>query len=187
MESVKEVPQERLPERIEETIGDILVPPIVEENVQVVRSLPQDRLQQRTLDQVLVLPTVEETVESPQIVQDRVQQSIEEQIVDDPENVDSPVPQVVEEQLVAVAPTPATTDATFPHENFDELCTILKLNKAELHQAELMVQRLDLHAAISEQACDANLVSEARQAYEPNKVIIGIMQREHDAVRSTRI
>ena len=84
-----------------------------------------ERLQQRILDQVLVLPTVEEIVESVQIVQDRVQQNIEEQIVDAPEMVASPVPQVVEEQLVAVAPTPATTDETFPHENVDEPCKII--------------------------------------------------------------
>ena len=85
--------------------------------------------------------------------------SIEEQIVDAPEIVDSPVPQVVEEQLVAVAPTPASTDETFPHENIDELCRIMKLKQAEFCQVELMVQRLDLYAAISGQACDANLVS----------------------------
>ena len=57
MESVEEIPQERPRVRIEEPIGDILVDPIVEETVEVVHSLPQERLQQRTLDQVLVLPT----------------------------------------------------------------------------------------------------------------------------------
>ena len=61
--------------RIEEPNGDILVPPIVEETVEVVHSLPQERLQQRTL---------EERGESVQIIQERVQQSIEEQIVDAP-------------------------------------------------------------------------------------------------------
>ena len=81
------------------------------------------------------------------IIQERFQQSIEEQIIDAPEIVDSPVPQVVEEQLVAVAPTPATTDATFPHEKFDELCTIMNLKQAELRYAELVVQRLDIYAA----------------------------------------
>ena len=101
MESVKEITQERPPLRIEEVIGDILVPPIVEETVEVVHSLPQERLQQRTMDQALVLPTAEETVESVQIIQERIQQSIEEPIVD------APVPQTMEEQLVAVAPTPA--------------------------------------------------------------------------------
>ena len=50
----KEIPQERLPERIEEQIVGILVS-----------------------------PTVEEIVESVQIIQERLQQSIEEQIVDD--------------------------------------------------------------------------------------------------------
>ena len=79
----------------EEPIGDVHVSPIVEETVEVVHSLPQERLQLRTLDQVLVLPTVE--------------------IVDALEIVDSVVPQVVEEQLVAVGPTPATTDV---HDNF---------------------------------------------------------------------
>ena len=51
----KEIPQERLPERIEEQIVGILVP-----------------------------PTVEEIVESVQNIQERFQQSIEEQIVDAP-------------------------------------------------------------------------------------------------------
>ena len=77
VESVKEIPQERPPVRIEELIGA----PIVEETVEVAHSLPQERLQQRTMDQVLVLPTAEERVESVQIIQERIQQSIEEQIV----------------------------------------------------------------------------------------------------------
>ena len=51
----KEILRERLPERIEEQIVGILVP-----------------------------PTVEQIVESVQIIQERFQQSIEEQSVDDP-------------------------------------------------------------------------------------------------------
>ena len=70
-----------------------------------------------------------------------------------------------------------TPCVTFPHEKFDELCRIMDLKQAEMRKAELMVQRLDLYAAISGQACDANLTSEARPAYESNRVIIGNMQR----------
>ena len=114
-------------------------------------------------------PTVEEIVESVQIVQDRVQQSIEEQIVD------APVPQIVEEQLVAVAPTPATTDATFPHEHFDEACRILALKQAEVRQA-----------AITSQACDAEAASKAWQAYESAKAIVENIQRELGTFRALR-
>ena len=89
-------------------------------------------------------------------------------------------------QFVAVAPTPATTDATFPHEKFDEACKILALKQADLRQAKLVIQRLELYAAVSGQACDANLVSEARQAYESNKVIIGNLLREIDALQALR-
>ena len=179
-------------ERSEEQIGDIHVLQIVDDTVDVVQSLPHERLQQRTVDPEQIVaeettrnivnkevpqerlperikeqiagipfpPTVEEIVESVQIVLERVQQSIEEQIVD------APVPQIVEEQLVAVAPTPATTDATFPHETFDEACRILALKQAEVRQAELVVQRLDLYVAITSQACDAEAASKAWQAYE---------------------
>ena len=62
----------------------------------------------------------------------------------------------------------------------------MELKQAELRQAELVVQRLDLYAAISGQACDANLVSQARQAYESNEVIIGNVQRELDALHALR-
>ena len=53
----------------------------------------------------------------------------------------------------------------------------MDLKKAELRKAELMVQRLDLYAAVSGQACDANIVFEVKQAYESIKVIVGNMQR----------
>ena len=41
----------------------------------------------------------------------------------------------------------------------------------------LMLARCWLHAAVSGQACDANLVSEARHAYESNKVALS--QQSH--------
>ena len=62
----------------------------------------------------------------------------------------------------------------------------MNLKQSELRQAELVVQRLDLYSAIPGQACDANLVSEARQAYESNEVIIGNVQRELDALHALR-
>ena len=51
---------------------------------------------------------MDEIVETVQNIQETFQQRIEDQIFD------APVPQTVEEQLVVVAPTLATTDATFP-------------------------------------------------------------------------
>ena len=54
-------------------------------------------------------------MEIVQIIQERFQQSIEEQIVD------ALVPQVVEEQLVAVEPTTAATDANTWMENMESL------------------------------------------------------------------
>ena len=74
-ESVREIPQERLSERIEEQIVATLVP-----------------------------PTMEQIVETVQILHERFQQSIEEEIVD------ALVRQVMEEQLVAATPTVATAD-----------------------------------------------------------------------------
>ena len=108
-----------------------------------------------------------------------------EDVVED-QIFDALVPQTVEEHFVAVTPTLATTDATFPHEKFDEACKILALKQAHLRQAKLVLQRLELYAAVSGQACDANLVSEARQAYESNKVIIGSNLREIDALQALR-
>ena len=49
-----------------------------------------------------------------------------------------------------------------------------------------MIQRLELYAAVSRQAWDAKKVSEAREAYESNKVTIGNMLRDIDAVLSLR-
>ena len=74
-------------------------------------------------------------------------------------------------------------DATLPHETFDELCKILASKQAELRQAKLAVQRLELHAAVSGQARDANLVSEAKQAYESGKMVFGNIIREIDVLR----
>ena len=93
-----------------------------------------------------------------------------EEIMED-QTSDAPVPQTVEVQFVAVTPTPATTDATFPHEKFDEASKMLALQQADLCLVKLAIQRLELCAAVSGQASDANLVSEARQAYESNKVM----------------
>ena len=77
------------------------------------------------------------------------------------------------DEFIAEAP-----DATFPHEKFDELCKILASKQAELRQAKLAVQRLELHAAVSGQARDANLVSEAKQTYESSKMVLGYSIRE---------
>ena len=99
---------------------------------------------------------------------------------------DSLVPPIVEQtievfprSIAVVNAVPAHVDefiaeapyATFPHEKFDELCKILASKQAELRQAKLAVQRLELHAEVS--GHDANLVSEAKQAYKSGKMLIG--------------
>ena len=96
------------------------------------------------------------------------------------------MPQTVEEQLVAVAPTPATTDVTFPLENVDEACKMLALKQSDLRQAKLVQQRLELYAAISGQTRDAEAASKAKQAYESAKAIVENILRELDTFRALR-
>ena len=72
---------------------------------------------------------------------------------------------------------------TLPHEKYDGLCKMLALKQADLRQAKFAVQRLELHAAVSGQACDANLVSEAKQAHKSGKMVLGNLLREIDALR----
>ena len=67
------------------------------------------------------------------------------------------------EQIENATPAPALD--MFPHEEFDDACRIVYLKQAELREADLMVQRLDLYAAATSQACDAETASKARQAY----------------------
>ena len=96
-------------------------------------------------------------------------------------------PQVDEQTLEQIEfATLAPILETFPHEKFDELCRIMDLKQAELRQAELVVPRLDLHTAITGQACDAEAASKARQAYEAGKVIVENIQRELGAFRALR-
>ena len=47
---------------------------------------------------------------------------------------------------------------------------MLALKQADLRQAKFAIQRLELHATVSGQACDANLFSNAKQTFESNKV-----------------
>lgn len=73
---------------------------------------------------------------------------------------------------------------TFPHEKCHELCRIVDLKHAELRQAELVVQRGDLHAAITGHACDAEAASEARKAYGASEVIVENIQRQLGVLRA---
>ena len=50
MEGIQE---QIVPERIEVQIGDIPVPPIVDEAVEMVQIIPHERLQQRTVEQMV--------------------------------------------------------------------------------------------------------------------------------------
>ena len=113
-------------------VGDILVPPIVGETIEV---LPRSIA---TADAV-------------------------------PAHVD---------EFIAEAP-----DVTLPHEKYDGLSKMPALKQADLRQAKFAVQRLQLHAAVSGQACDANLVSDAKQAHKSGKMVLGNLIREIDALR----
>ena len=67
--------------RIEVQIGDIPVPPFVEDTVEVVHSLPQERLQQRTVEQEQIV--AEETtlnIASKEIPQERLPERIDWQV-----------------------------------------------------------------------------------------------------------
>ena len=63
--------------------------------------------------------------------------------------------------------TPAPTLDRFHHEQFDEACRILDLKQAELREAELGAQRLDLYTAISSQ-----------EEYESGKAIVENIQQK---------
>ena len=112
--------------------------------------------------------------------QEPSQQSIEDQ------TFDAPVPQTVEEQLVAVAPTPATTDVTFPLENFGEACKMLGLKQVDLREAKLVLQRLELYPAKSGQTRDAEAASKAKQADESAQALVENVLRELDTFRALR-
>ena len=63
----------------------------------------------------------------------------------------------------------------FPHEQMDGACRILDLKQAELREAELGAQRLDLYTAISSQ-----------EEYESGKAIVENIQQELRAFRALR-
>ena len=94
--------------------------------------------------------------------------------------------QSVEVQLVAVTPTFAAVDATFLHEEFDEVCKVLALKQGDVRQAKLVIRRLELYVAVWGQFCDVKLVSGARQVFESNKLTIGNKVREIDAFQALR-
>ena len=68
VERVEKIPQERLLfERIEEQIGDILVPPIVEETVKIGQKFLLERIQQRTVVQTVVAPALQVVAPFPDV------------------------------------------------------------------------------------------------------------------------
>ena len=69
------------------------------------------------------------------------------------------------EQIENATPAPALD--MFLHEQFDEACRILDLKQAELREADLRAQRLDLYTAISSQ-----------KEYESGKAIVENIQQE---------
>ena len=74
------------------------------------------------------------------------------------------IPQQTVEQIENATPAPARD--MFPHEQFDEACRILDLI-AELREAELRAQRLDLYTDISSQ-----------EEYESGKAIVENIQQK---------
>ena len=79
---------------------------------------------------------------------------------------DAPVPQTMEEQFVAVTPTPATTDATFPHEKFDEACKILTLKQARFNDLSFTRQYPDKLAMRTSSPMPGKLTNPIRSLLE---------------------
>ena len=77
------------------------------------------------------------------------------------------------EQIENATPAPALD--MFPHEQFDEACRILDLKQAELCEAELGAQRLDLYTDISSQ-----------EEHESGKANVEHIQQELRAFRAHR-
>ena len=114
---VERIQKQTVPERIEEQIGDIPVPPIVEETVEVVRIIPHKRLQQRTVEQMvnaLVPQVVDGTSErvrvrtAEQIVHAPIPLT-QEQIAEQIEN--NPIPQIAAVGPVGVSTAPVHSQA----------------------------------------------------------------------------
>ena len=78
--------RERIREGIDEEIIDISVPQVMEETVEAVKLIPQDKVQNCTLEQIVAVPLPrirEETGEVIQLLsQDRVSDQVIEQIID---------------------------------------------------------------------------------------------------------
>ena len=84
-------------ERSEEQIGDIHVLQIVDDTVDVVQSLPQERLQQRTVDpEQIVAEETTRNIANKEVPQERLPERIEEQIAG------IPFPPTVEEIVESV-------------------------------------------------------------------------------------
>ena len=93
-----------------------------------------ERVQQHTVEQIVHVPIPQSQELNMEGVKDIPQERFLQQTVEQIENA-----------------TPAPALDMFPHEQFDEACRILDLKQAELCEAELGVQRLDLYTAISSQ------------------------------------
>ena len=106
---VQEIPELQTVERIEEIVQTVQRPveQIVEQRVEVPKIIPQERVQQRTVEQIVDVPVpqvVEEIVEVAKIIpQERVQQRTVEQVID------VPVPQIQEVVRHVEVPGPVQT------------------------------------------------------------------------------
>ena len=91
-------------------------------------------VQQHTVDQIVHVPIPQSQELNMEGVKDIPQERFLQQTVWQIENA-----------------TPAPAVDMFPHEQFDEACRISDLMQAELREAELGVQRLDLYTDMSSQ------------------------------------
>ena len=117
-----------------------------------------ERVQQHTVEQTLHVPIPQSQELNVEGVKDIPQERFPQQTVEQIENA-----------------TPAPALDMFPHEQFDEACRILDLKQAELREADLRAQRLDLYTDISSQ-----------EEYESGKAIMENIQQELRAFRALR-
>ena len=156
--------RELLPERIEEQIVDILVPPIVEETAEVVQIIPQERFQQSTVEQIVVVP-VPQVVEEQFVAEEAIQTSVE-----------------IRTEVEYVAPAPAASFATLDPAVLDGFQQVLvgigasdfdTLTKEQLDAAIKVILRYSKQFKI--------LLENAQKLCDLSKVKLGDLSRVQQA------
>ena len=132
---------------------DVSASPVYNQVRQEQISAEQDkfeRVQQHTVEQIVHVPIPQSQELNMEGVKDIPEERFPQQTVEQIENA-----------------TPAPELDIFPHEQFDEACRILDLKHAELREAVLRAQRLDLYTDISSQ-----------EEYESGKAIVENIQQK---------